>query len=450
MDIRETRSEFYRKIIIIGIPVVIQNLIGMGINLIDTLMIGKLGENELAAVGAANQLYFIFTVALFGLFSGAAVYTAQFWGQGDVLGVKKTLGIDYVIAIFLAFIFSMIAVFIPDKVIGIFTNDLEVIEIGKSYLKIVVFSYILTALSFAISYNSRAIQRLMGNTVINAVALVINAFLNYVLIFGKFGAPALGVRGAAIATLIARAFEFIALICIVYFGKDHPLRANFKELTAFNYDLFKRVMKTAVPVLFSESSWAISVALIFAAYGRLGTASLAVAQVSNVVSELLQSIFFGIGNATMVFIGENLGRGEKEKAYYLSTLALKVIVVVSTVVALVFIVTSKAIAGAYDFVPATISLLVDTLRVQGILIIPKMIAYIYIIGILRAGGDTFFTLIIELFSNIFVQIPMAYFAVLVLGVSLPIAMLLVGIGELIKIIACIPRVRSRKWLNTVT
>ena len=249
ITLNDESRDFYRKMVIVGIPVVLQNLISLGLNLLDTLMIGMLGEKEIAAVGAANQVYFIFSVSLFGLFSGAAVYTAQYWGAQNLHGVRKVLGIDFMVGGIFSLLVAFIAFFFGENIIGLFSADSEVIELGGRYIRIACMSYFFTAISTSISYNSRAIQNLAIPTTINALALCVNAVLNYILIFGKAGAPALGVEGAAIATLIARIFEFTALILFINLSKNHPFRSSPKELFGFGFDLFKKVMKTAVPVM---------------------------------------------------------------------------------------------------------------------------------------------------------------------------------------------------------
>lgn len=441
---------FYKKMVLIGIPVVFQNLISIGLNLIDTLMIGILGEQQLAAVGAANQVYFIFTVSLFGLYSGAAVYTAQYWGARDLAGIRKMLGIDYAVGFFLAILVSVAAFGFGPSIIGLFSKDPVVIDYGTQYIRIACFSYVFSGLSSAVSYNSRAIQDLKVPTMINAAALAVNGVLNYLLIFGVGMFPELGVRGAAAATLIARVFEFLTLMTFVYTRKSHPFKAGFKELMSFDKAHFIRVMKTAVPVVFTEGSWAISVALIFAAYGKLGTSALAVAQVANVVCEMLQSAYFGVGNATAMVIGESLGRAEKEKAFRYGKMSIRVIWILNAVMTLAMILLSKPIAGIYNFSGETNSLLIITLITMAITLTPKMLGYMYIVGILRAGGDTVFCMKLEVITNMCIQVPVAYISVLLLHTSLPITMILVELGNIVRIVFSISRFRSRKWINIVT
>ena len=441
---------FYKKMIFIGVPVVFQNLISIGLNLIDTLMIGMLGEQELAAVGAANQVYFIFTVSLFGLYSGAAVYTAQYWGAQDIDGVRKLLGIDYIVGFLFALIVSVVAYLFAPQIIGLFSQDQEVIGFGVDYIRIACFSYVFSGFSGAISYNSRAIQNLTVPTIINASALCVNAVLNYLLIFGKAGCPQMGVQGAAVATLIARVFELAALLIYVYTRKEHPFKASPAKIFGFGKELFIKVMRTAIPVVFTEGCWAASVALIFAAYGKLGTSALAVAQVANVICEMLQSVYFGVGNATAMLIGETLGRGNKDVAFHNGKRAVKLVWILNVVMTLFMIVLSKPVASIYNFSGETNRLLIITLITMAITITPKMIGYIYVVGILRAGGDTLFCMKLEIFCNMFIMVPLAYISVLVFHLSLPLTMLLIEVGDLVRTFVCMPRFKSRKWINIVT
>ena len=449
MNLNKEERNFYKKLILIGIPVVCQNLISNGLNLMDTLMIGMLGEEEIAAVGAANQIFFISTVILFGLYSGAAVFTAQYYGAGDLQGVRKMLGIDCVTGLVVTAVFTCIALFIPEQIIGLFSRDPEVITYGTEYIKIAGCSYCVAGLSMAISYNSRAVQRLKAPTIINACALTMNVILNYFLIFGIGPFPQLGVKGAAIATLISRVVEFASLLIYIYTRKEHPFKAKLTELMGFSKELYIKSMKMAVPVVITDGSWAIAVAIVFAAYGMLGTAALAVTQVSNVITEMLQSVYYGVGNATAMLIGETLGQGDKEGAYRNGKRAVKVVLILNVIILLVTLAIIKPVVGIYNFDIATGELLAKTLFVIAFITTPRMIGDIYLVGILRSGGDTVFCMILELICNIVVQIPIAFIAVQVLGVSLPVAMIIGELGDIIRIAACMPRFRSKKWINIV-
>ena len=444
------RSTFYRKMMRIGIPVVIQNLISIGLNLVDTLMIGRVGVDELAAVGAANQFYFIFSMACFGFYSGAAVYTSQYWGLRDVKNIRKVVGIDYTVGMTLAVLTTLAGFLFAPQIIWMFSREPNVIRLGAEYLRIVCFTYIFTGMSFAISYNCRAIQQLKIPTIINATGIITNAVLNYCLIYGKFGFPELSIRGAAIATLIARIVEFALMVTSIYVQKEHPLRATPAELFGYGRQIFMKVLKTAMPVVLSETIWSISVALIYVAYGMLGAAALAVSQVGNVIAELFQCVFFGVGNATAVIIGESLGRAERALAKVQAWESVKITTALSVIMMGILILVRGPIAVIYNFDGPTTALLLSTLFVQAIMMFPKMMSYLYICGILRSGGDTGFCMVVDTIGNVFVQVPLAFIGVMFMNLDLYAVIALIAIVDGVKGVLCHIRYKSDKWINVLT
>ncbi|MFV0516474.1 MAG: MATE family efflux transporter [Aminipila sp.] len=441
---------FYKKMWYVAIPVIIQNVISIGLNMIDILMIGRLGEKELAAVGSANQIFFVFSMICFGLYSGAAVFVAQYWGTKDIENIKKVIGIDYIVGVSLALITFFIAIFFAPNLIWIFSRDVEVIELGAQYLRVVCFSYVLISITFVMVYNSRAIQRLKAATIINGTAIAINTFLNYCLIYGNCGMPALGVRGAAIATVIARLVELICFFVYIYICKEHPFHGGIKEIFSFDKVMFKNVMKTAVPVVFTEGGWAAATSLTFVAYGMLGATALAVIQIAEVVANLSQAVYFGLGNATAVIIGESLGRGNLDAAFNYGGKAMKITWGLNVFVTVTLIALSRPIAYIYNFNEETTHLLVLVMIAWAFTTTPKMLAYVLICGILRAGGDTLYSLIVDLSCNLIIQISIAFFSVLVLNLPLYWVVALVATSDLVKTIVCYKRFYSKKWMNIVT
>ena len=449
-NLNEINKQFYKKLTIVGIPMVLQQVIAVTLNLADTIMVGKVGENALAAVGAANQVYFIFGVVLFGVFSGAAVHAVQYWGIRDVASLRKIIGIDYTVCLVLAIPAILFVYFSAPFLIGLFADEPEVVELGTKYLHIACFSYIFAGLTFVISYNSRAIQDVKVPTIINAGAILTNVIFNYLLIYGKFGFPELGVEGAAIATLIARIAECVAMHLSVYLRREYPLKATIRELTSYSRELFINVMKTAIPVIVTEGLWAVSVSCIFAAYGKISAAAFAVSQVAMTVTDFFQTVYFGLGNASAVLLGEVLGQGKKKLTYQYSRNILKVTWVLNVVMTLLIILLRQPIADIYDFSPETTDMLMKALLVYAIAMTPKMLAYMMICAIFRPGGDTMFCMYVDVAFNIGVQVPLAYISVLALDLPLHWAMAVVAVADAIKIIICYYRYFSKKWMNIFT
>lgn len=443
-------ENFYHKLTVIGIPMIIQQVIAVTLNLADTIMVGKVSENALAAVGAANQVYFIFSVVLFGIFSGAAVHAVQYWGIRDLASLRKIVGIDYTMCLVLSVPTVAVVFAAAPFFIRLFSQEPEVIELGTQYMKIACFSYIFAALSFVISYNSRSIQDLKYPTIINACAIAMNIFLNYVFIYGNFGVPALGVRGAAIATTVSRILECVAMMLSVYLRKEHPLKAYPSQLFCYSRELLVNVMKTAVPVIITEGMWAFSVSAIFAAYGKISASALAISQIAVTVTDFFQTIYFGLGNASSVIIGEVLGQGRRSTAFEYSRKVLKVTWILNIIMTVVIILARAPIAAIYDFSPETTEMLMKALLVYAVALTPKMLAYMTICAILRAGGDTVFCMYMDVAFNVGLQIPLAYIGVLVLKWPLHWVMAFVAIADFIKVFFCYYRYYSKKWMNIFT
>ena len=449
-NLNEEKRIFYRKLFKVGFPVLIQQIVSIGLNLVDTIMVGKVSENALAAVGAANQVYFIYSVVIFGIFSGASVYAVQYWGLRDLSSLRKILGIDYLMCILVTIPTVIGAYLAAPQLIWLFSDEPEVISLGTDYIRIACFSYVFSSLSFVISFNSRSIQDLKLPTTINAVAIGINIFLNYVLIYGKLGMPQLGVEGAAYATLTARILECFAMFAVIYLRKSHPLKAGFREMASFSRELFVSVMRTAVPVILTEALWALSVSLMYMAFGKISASALAVTQIAVTVTDFSQTIYFGVGNASAVIIGEVLGQGKKQVAWRHSKRILNITWILNLVMTSVIILMRGPVAAIYEFDPAITDMLMKSLLVYGIFMTPKMLEYMMICGILRAGGDTVFCLYMDSGLNMLMQVPLAFISVLVFGLPLHWAMVVANISELIKSVWCYQRYYSKKWMNVVT
>ena len=448
---KQDKKFFYAQLLSITIPVMLQQLVAVGLNLVDTIMVGKLSENALAAVGAANQIYFIYSVAIFGVFSGAAVYAVQYWGIKDVVNFRKVMGIDYIMCFALTVPAIAAARLFGSQLVSLFTDDAEVIDLAVQYLDIACISYIFSGLSFVITYNSRSVAILKVPTAISMSAVLMNVFLNFCLIYGKLGFPELGVRGAAIATLTARICECAAMMSYIYiFSKEHPLKAKISEMIHIEKAMFVKVMKTASPVIANEGLWAISTAIVFAIYGQISAAALAIVQIANTVTEVFQTLYAGMRNASSVIIGRTLGRGDKDMAYKYAMKMMKLIVIFNIFTMLLLIAAIWPIAGIYGFGPETTDMLIKSLLVFAAAQLPKMLVYVLICGIIRAGGDTVWCLIVEFIFNFCAQVSLAFLAVNILGLPLYLAIAVVMTSEIVKSVVCIRRVLSKKWMNVFT
>lgn len=443
------RSSFYRRLLSLAIPIVVQHLITVGLNLVDNIMIGRLGALPLAAVGSANQVYSIYEMILFGLFSGAAVPLAQYYGAKDYKNIKKIVGMDVTVGLSLALVTLAMAQLFAPQIIGLFAEEAEVIRLGTEYIRIASFTYVTVAVSFVISYNSRSVQIVKIPTIINICCILINTLLNYMLIYGNFGMPAMGVRGAAIATLIARVIELAALVTYLCLDKDHPFHGKLSEFKGFSSELFRHVMKTAMPVVISEGGWSLGVTLTFAAYGKINAEALAVMQVSNVLCVFCQCASFGVGNASAALTGETLGQKNPQLAYDNTKKYMKVQWLLTGIMTVMILVLRGPIASIYQFDDQTTQMLMLALGAFAFTMIPRMISYAVQCGILRAGGDTLFCMVVELSCNLGIEVILAYVSVVVFHLPLHWCITIAAMGNVIKAIVEYRRYLSKKWINII-
>ena len=300
--------DFFKAMLAIALPITLQNLITSSVNMLDTLMITSLGQESLAAVGLANQMFFFYSVTVFGVATGSAIFIAQFWGKGDKANIKKVLGLSIFISSGMWIVFTLAALFMPQQIMGIFSKDTQVIKLGVEYLSIIAFTYIITGISFSYGVASRSIGQARMPMVTSIVSFITNGIFNYILIFGKFGLPALGIKGAAYGTLIARIIE-LGLILYAVYSEDNPLAGNFKEYTNWDKKFLKRYFKTTSPVIINETLWALGTVMYSIAYAKIGTEAAASVQILNTVQNLFMVITRGLGNACTVMVGNKIGSG---------------------------------------------------------------------------------------------------------------------------------------------
>ncbi len=449
--ITEERRDYVRKIMAIILPISLQNLLGCAMGIVDTAMVGRMGVAPLAASGAASMVAVILFNFMYGFLSGAGAYLSQFWGIRDIKTIRQVLGIIYRSAILVSLLFTAAGELFAPKIIWLIDRNPEVIDLGVQYLRVIAPSYVLAMLSYSFLTASRCVQKLRACTVIDICAILLNTLFNYMFIWGKFGAPAWGIKGAAFATVLSRIFEFTALLIYSYIVKDHPLAfRSFSELSGYTPEFRNRVIRTAIPVGLSDGLWGVTCTVYLSVYGLIGTAAVAAAQVINLVNECFQSVFYGVGSAAAVLIGEQLGRAELDRAKKSAVEFMWTGVVLSLVLSLIMYWISPRIIGFYHFDAVTNKVLLSGLNITAWTILLRMMCYIVMCGILRPGGDTKYPMIVDLVVNWGIIIPAMFAAVLLFHAGLAWAMFLCYLGEGIKWALCYLRYRSGAWLNVLT
>ncbi|HWR61206.1 MAG TPA: MATE family efflux transporter [Clostridia bacterium] len=440
---------FFTQMFRLALPITLQNLVLSSLNMVDTIMIGGLGENAIAGVGLANQYYFLLNLLLFGIVSGSSIFTAQYWGSKDIKSIRKILGICIITGGAGALIFTLVGLLFPEEIMGIFSKDRNVILLANDYLKIVLFSYVVMAVSFAYSFSLRSTGDVKTPLAVSVIALGTNTILNYLLIYGHFGFPMLGVAGAAVATVISRIIE-LALLLLAVYSRNTVLAASPRELFTQSADFVKQFFKVTLPVILNESMWGLGMTLYTIAYARMGTDVFASTNISGTVEKIVWVVFMGVGNACAVMIGNKIGSGDK-KEVFLYAKRFAILGPAAAIAMSAFVIAiSPWVLTPYKVSPAVLDYARKNLIVFCLFMWAKVFNYINVVGILRSGGDTTFCLLLDTGGVWLIGIPMAFVGGLVLQLPIYVVYALVQIEEVVKLIIGIPRLVSKKWINNLT
>ena len=437
---------FLRELLTIAIPISFQQLIYASLNMIDVFMVGQLGETAIAAVGLSNQVFFVLILILFGATSGMAIFTAQFWGKHEIEPIRKVLGMSLITATCVALIFTLVATLMPEAVLGFYTDDTEVIDLGSSYLRIVGFTYIAGAIATAYIAVLRSIQLIRLTIIATVSALTFKTILGYGLIFGIGGLPELGVRGAAIGTASGWTLELVLLLILIYTQKT-PLAANPLTLFSFDKAFFGRVLKTVWPAVANELFWSFGITTYYAIYAHIGTDSIAAVNINATIEELGFVVFMGLANGCAVMVGNRIGARKKDEAYEIVRRVIIIGVSLAVIVGVIIFFLRDVVVGRYDLSPSGAKNVRMLMLMMACTLWIRMFNFSTFVGALRAGGDTRFALIMEICSIWLIGVPAAYIAAFVFHLPVYYVYLAVSIEEIAKAFVSGWRFKSKKWIH---
>ena len=440
---------FLKSMFAIALPIALQNLISTSVNMVDTLMIPSLGEASLAAVGLANQVFFFYALITFGINSGSSIFISQYWGKEDVINIRRILGIALFLSTTLGIIFTIIAFFFPEFLMRIFIDDSEVVIIGADYLKPVSLSYIVTAISFAYNIAFRSTGRPKIPMIASLISFITNTVFNYILIFGKLGFPALGVKGAAIGTIISRFAEFTFLLYTIYSTKG-ILAARVKDLFDWNKEFINRYIKTVSPVIFNEGLWALGHILYSVAYASIGKEATAAIQLTTTIQNIFFVLIRGLASACGVMIGNKIGAEEKEKAYDYAIKFIILSTIMGLFLGLIMALTPDLTLKLFKIEPELYEAAKRILIIMGLTFFIRTHNSTVIVGVLRGGGDTRFSLYIDTGAVWLVGVPLAFIGATLFKLPIHYLFLIVSFEEVVKFLVSLPRVLSKKWIKDLT
>jgi len=438
-------KEFFSQLVKVATPIALQNLLMSFLNMLDTVMIGSLGDLPVAAVGLGNQVFFILSLVVFGITSGTAVYISQYYGKKDYQALKKPVAYALTLCFVISVLFLLIAILIPEKCLMLFTNDKEIIDLGSEYLKIAAFCYPMFGISFCYAVSLRSTEKAHIPLIITAVALGINTILNYVLIFGHFGFPQMGVKGAAVATLFSRGTEVILFIAYVYLKKS-IIAVKPRHFT-FDKEFFIKYIKTASPVVANETLWGLGMSVYNAVFGRIGREVVAASQISKNIEQILTALCIGVGSAAAVMVGKKIGEGNKTGAWVYAKRLVLISTALGALVGIVLLALSGVVLMPYNVSEVARDYAMQFLIVLSVAMPFKMFNYVNIVGVLRGGGDTVYCFILDMCAVWLIGVPLVYITGLWLGLPIIVVIISLNSEEAVKGIIGFRRFKSKKWIN---
>ncbi len=447
---------FYKKVAIIALPVLVQNIITNFVSLLDNIMVGQIGTEQMSGVAIVNQLLFVFNICIFGGISGAGIFTAQYFGKGDHKGVRDTFRAKIIICLSVMLIALGVLFFFNEELISLFLHQsddgldlVKTLDYAKEYICIML----LQLLPFALAQAYAGTLRETGQTVVpmcaGVAAFIINISLNYVLIFGKLGAPALGVVGAAIATVIARYVECAVVIIWTHTHKDKCkfIKGTYKSFK-IPQALVKDIATKGAPLIFNEVMWSLGTTTLVQCYSVRGLEAVSAMNISSTVSNLFFCAFFALGSAVSIIVGQLLGAGELKRAVdedrKLIALAVAVCLVIGTVLAIM----APVFPSVYNTTDSIKDLATALLRVAAVMM--PLNAFVHMAYFtLRSGGKTIITF---LFDSVFVwgvSIPVAFVLSRFTGLPVLELYIIVQSLELIKAVIGFVMLKKKLWVQNL-
>lgn len=444
-----SRKDFYKMVISMVIPIALQNLINVGVQAADVLMLGKVSETVLSASSLGGQISYIMTLIFFGITSGATVLTAQYWGKQDLDAIERILGIALKIAVIISLLFMAAAVMMPKLLMRIYTSEPDVIMEGVRYLRIVCFAYILMAVSMVYLNVLKSMERVVVATVCYGVSFITNVAINALLIFGLGPFPQMGIRGAAVGTLCARIVE-VLIICIYAHKKSVPIRFRGKYFLHMDKVLLKDFLVFSLPVVLNELMWGLGTSMNTAVMGHLGKAVVAANSVAQVIRQLVTVVGFGIASVAAIVIGKTIGQGEMKAAEVYGKYIMRLTVLVSLIGAGIVLLMRPMMLSQMEMTAQAKSYLSMMMFVMSYFVICQMYNTTMIVGIFRGGGDTRFGLILDVGTMWCCSIAFGALAAFVWKLPVTIVYMILLSDEVIKLPLTTWRYGRKKWLRDVT
>lgn len=443
-----TKDKFYSQIVKLVIPIVIQNLLSAAVSSADVVMLNYVGQSSISAVSLAANYANVLFMIYYGLGTGASMLSAQYWGKGDIQPIRVIQGIALRFSLLITLCFSAFALFAPQLMMKLFTNDAELIAIGAGYLRVMSVTYLCWGVIEIYLAILRSIGRVTVSMVLNVAAFSLNIILNAVFIFGLFGAPKLGAVGVAIATMLSRVIELAGCIVVSLFSKDIKLNPGYMFL--HNKLLFQDFIRLSLPALFNDVAWSVAFSMYSVILGHMGSDAVAANSLVVVVRNFGTVLCFGTASAGGILLGNVMGEGDMERAKEYASKLMKLTVITGAIGGVLVLIATPFVLHFAKLSETAMHylkymLLINTYYIMGTAVNTTLIA-----GVFRAGGDSRFGLICDTIDMWVYAVPLGFLSAFVFKLPVLWVYFLLCTDEFVKWPWVIRHYRSGKWLKNIT
>ena len=446
---KEKKKMIYKLLVSLVTPIAFQYLMSSAVSAADAVMLGFLDQNSLSASSLATQAAFVYSLFYGAFISGTTVMASQYYGKKDMKSVEQILAIAMRYALLVGLLFTCATLFIPDAIMRIFTSDQVLIDAGAVYLRTVSLSFVLTGFSQVYFCIMKVCGRAGLSSLIGSLSVVINIFLNAVFIFGLFGLPAMGIAGAALATVFARVFEVVVVLIVLFRGKCVPLRLGYVFGGASKV-LHKDYWHYTLPLLFNQLGWGGGITMYSVIMGHLGTDATAANAIANIVRNMIASLCWGIAAGVGIIIGQMLGRGELDDAKKAGGSFVRLSIAIGVFSGLVILALIPLVLPLVSLSAQAKIYLKAMLFMAAYYIIGNSLNSTIIAGIFPAGGDTKFGMVCDLVTLWGVIVPAALLAAFVFRWPVLVVAFILTLDEFVKIPVVYIHYKKYKWLNNIT
>jgi putative MATE family efflux protein len=448
-DIKQTRKSLYRLFFPLLVVIALQQLVSLMVNLVDNIMLGSYSELALSGASLVNQIQFMLQQLVAGVGAGVAVLGAQYWGKRDVDPIRRIISIGLKFSLAAGVLFCAVTTLFPHEVLRVLTNDHSVIEEGVKYLRIMSWTYIIYSLSAVLMYSLQSVETAFIGTVMSASTILINASLNYCLIFGNFGAPELGITGAAIATLVSRIVEL--LIITVYILKvDKKLTMKIRHFFTLDRVLLSDYFRVSIPVVLSGALWGVAQTAQTAILGHINQSVIAANSIASVVFQIFAVFGMACANAASVTIGKTIGEGRIDLVRPYSRSLQRIFIVIGVVSGALLFAFKGVIVDLYKVTDETRALAISFLTVLSITTVGTCYEYPVESGIIGGGGDTKYAAICDNTFMWLFTIPSALLSAFVFKFPPVVTFIFLKADQILKCIPNAIKCNRYKWIRDLT